>query len=69
MTHKSSRARFWSILTIVNVVAMLYPAGLYLQADSSESKFFATVVVLGVGFLLAITDTVSALVAYMGELS
>lgn len=68
MTHKPSRTRFWTILTIVNILAMAYPISLYFRAESNDAQFFAAVAVLGVGFLLAITDTVSALVAYMGEL-
>ena len=68
MARKSSRMRFWTILAIVNFLAMVYPIGLYLQAESNESQFFACVVLLSVAFLLAVMDTVSALVVYMGEL-
>ena len=49
---------------MINVVAMIYPVNLYFQADGGDAQFFATIVLLGAGFLLAITDTVSALVAY-----
>jgi len=68
MAHKSSRTRFWTVLAILNIAAMVYPVGLYIQAESNDSQFLATVVVLSVAFLLAIMDTVSALVVYMGEL-
>ena len=68
MARKSSRMRFWTILAIVNFLAMVYPIGLYVQAESNESQFFASVVMLSVAFLLAVMDTVSALVVYMGEL-
>src|SRR5271166_6053420 len=55
MTHKPSRTRFWTILTIVNIVTMAYPVSLYFQAESNDAQFFAAIAVLGVGFLLAIT--------------
>jgi hypothetical protein len=63
--HRGQKARFWTILTVINIVAMLYPVTLYVQADNSDAQFFAAVVLLGTAFLLAITDTVSALVAYL----
>jgi hypothetical protein len=65
MRQRSQKARFWTILAIINVVAMIYPLTLYFQADNSDAQFFAAIVLLGAAFLLAITDTVSAIVAYM----
>jgi hypothetical protein len=49
---------------MINIVAMIYPVNLYLQADGSDAQFFATIVLLGAAFLLAITDTVSVIVAH-----
>jgi hypothetical protein len=65
MSQKSKKTRFWTILTTVNIVAMIYPVTLYFQADNSDAQFFAAIVLLGAAFLLAITDTVSAIVAYL----
>jgi hypothetical protein len=65
MKQRSRKARFWTILTMVNVVAMIYPVKLYFQADNSDAQFFAAIILLGAAFLLAITDTVSAIVAYL----
>ena len=65
MRQRSQKARFWTILMMINIVAMIYPVTLYFQADDSEAQFFATIVLLGAAFLLAITDTVSAIVAYL----
>jgi hypothetical protein len=67
MARKSSRMRFWTILAIINFLAMVYPIGLYLQAENNSSRFVASVIVLSVAFLLAIMDTVSAVVVYMGD--
>jgi hypothetical protein len=53
------------ILAIINILAMIYPVTLYFQADNSDAQLFATIVLLGAAFLLAITDTVSAIVAYL----
>ena len=64
MAQKSSKTRFWTVLAIVNVAAMIYPVGLYSRAESNESQFLAAIIVLSVAFLLAIMDTVSALVVY-----
>jgi len=49
---------------MINLIAMIYPVGLFFQADSADAQFFATIVLLGAAFLLAITDTVSVVVAY-----
>jgi hypothetical protein len=65
MSQKSKKTRFWMILTMINVVAMIYPVTLYFQADNSDAQFFAAIVLLGAAFLLAITDTVSAIVVYL----
>jgi hypothetical protein len=64
MRQSGRKKRFWAILAMINVVAMIYPVNLYFQADNGEAQFFATIVLLGAAFLLAITDTVSAIVAY-----
>lgn len=65
MTHRTDKKRFWTTLAAVNITAMIYPVGLYVQADSNDQQLFATIVLVGAAFLLALTDTVSALVAYM----
>jgi hypothetical protein len=65
MSERSSKARFWAILAMINIVAMIYPVKLYFQADSGDAQFFAAIVLLGAASLLAITDTVSAIVAYL----
>lgn len=64
--QKTPKTQFWLILALINVAALIYPIGMYVHADSNDAKLFAMLVVLAVGFVLAITDTVGALVAYMG---
>lgn len=65
MAQKTEKTNFWVILAIINIAAMVYPLTLYVQADSNDTQLFATIALLAVAFLLAITDTVSAIVAYM----
>jgi hypothetical protein len=65
MERRNHKRKFWAILAMVNVVAMIYPVNLCLQADTGDAQFFATIVLLGAALLLAITDTVSAILAYM----
>lgn len=66
MTQKTSKTQFWLILALINIAVLIYPIGMYVQADTNDAKLFAMLVVLAVGFVLAITDTVGAIVAYMG---
>lgn len=66
MTKKTQKTRFWVILATINIAAMIYPVSLYVQANSNETQFFAAILLLGIAFLLAITDTTSAILAYMG---
>jgi hypothetical protein len=65
MRQRSQKARFWTILAMINIVAMIYPVTLYFQAEGGDAQFFAAIVLLGAAFLLAITDTVSVIVAYL----
>ena len=65
MTNKTRKTKFWVVLAIINITAMIYPVSLYIQADSSDAQLFAAIALLGVAFLLVITDSVSAIVAYM----
>jgi hypothetical protein len=65
MTQKTPKTKFWLILAALNIAALLYPVGLYLQADSNDTQLTAIIVVVGIAFVLAVTDTVSALLVYM----
>jgi hypothetical protein len=65
MTQKTQKTKFWVILAIINIAAMIYPVSLYVQADSNDTQFFAAIVLLGIAFLLAIGDMMSAILVYM----
>lgn len=53
----------WLIVTLLNVLAIAYPINLYLQAGDDKSQLLAAVVLVGVGFLLAVGDLVTAVVS------
>lgn len=64
MRRKDPKTKFWTTLTLVNLVAMICSISFYLQADSGSAQFVAAMVLVGVAFLLAIADAVSAIIVY-----
>jgi len=65
MAQANHRTKFWVILALINIAAIIYPVGLYVQADSNETQLLAVIALSSVAFLLAIADMVSAIVVYM----
>ena len=64
MRKKKTKEQFWSVLGSLNMIAMAYPIGIYLRADGMENQILAISMLVGVGLLLAIVDTVSIAVCY-----
>jgi hypothetical protein len=64
MMRKTQTTRFWLILMLINVAAMVYPLSMYVQADGADAQIFAGLIVVGVAFLVAITDGVTLIIAY-----
>jgi hypothetical protein len=60
----SSTARFWTILTTINIVAIGYVLARYLRADSSDEQLFAAMTLILVAFFMVIVDIVSIMLAY-----
>ena len=54
---------FWTVLTMLNVLALIYPMRLVLRANSLDENLFATCVLVGSLFLLLVGDAVSIVVA------
>jgi hypothetical protein len=54
---------FWAVLTMVNVLALIYPIHLLLRAVSVDENLFATFVLVGSLFLLVVVDAVSIVIA------
>lgn len=65
MRKNKTKDQFWYTLGSVNVIAIAYPIGTYLRADSMEDQILAVAVLVGVALLLAIVDTVSIAVSYL----
>jgi hypothetical protein len=63
MKNIKPSTQFWTVLTMVNVLALIYPIHLLLHADSPGASLFATLALMGFVFLLAVADAVSILIA------
>jgi len=64
MRKNKTKEQFWSVLGSLNMIAIAYPIGTYLRAESMEDQILAISMLVGVGLLLAIVDTVSIVVCY-----
>ena len=65
MRKNKTKKQFWPVLGSLNIIAMAYPIGTYLRADSMEDQILAVSVLVGLGLLLAIVDAVSIAVTYL----
>lgn len=63
MKTNNPTTEFWTVLTMVNVLALVYPIHLLLRANSVDENLFATCVLVGSLFLLAVVDAVSIVIA------
>jgi len=65
MERRRSKAKFWTVLTLGNLLVMMYPVNMYVNAYTNEGQAFAAVAMVGIAVVLAITDVVSAVLAYV----
>jgi len=63
MTNTKPSAQFWTVLTTVNVLALIYPIHLFVRAENPGESLFATLAFIGLVFLLAAVDAVSIMIA------
>jgi len=56
MKTSKPTTEFWTVLTMVNVLALMYPIHLLLRANSVDENLFATFVLVGSLFLLVVVD-------------
>ena len=63
MKTSKPTTEFWTVLTIVNVLALIYPINLLHGAESADESLFAALALIGVVFLLITVDAVSIAVA------
>jgi uncharacterized membrane protein YhaH (DUF805 family) len=64
MKKPKAREDFWLVLGLINLLAMVYPMSSYVRADGIEDQVLWVCILLGIGLVLAIVDTVSIVVAY-----
>lgn len=64
MKRKQRTTEFWTVLAVVNVLALIYPFNLLLRANSVDESLFATLVLIVSAFLLVAVDAVSIVMAY-----
>lgn len=64
MQKTKTKEEFWYVLASLNILAIAYPISAYLRADSIEDQILGVSLLVGVGLLLAILDTVSIAVSY-----
>jgi hypothetical protein len=63
MKTNKPTAEFWAVLTVVNVLALIYPIHLLLRANNADENFVATCVLVVSLFLLMVVDAISIVVA------
>jgi len=62
MKRSKPTTEFWTVLTMVNVLGLIYPIRLLLRANSIDENLFATGVLVGALFLLVVVDALSIVV-------
>jgi len=63
MKRSKQNTEFWTVLTMVNLLGLIYPIHLLLRANNVDENLFATCVLVGSLFLLLVVDAVSIVVA------
>lgn len=63
MKTNKQTTEFWTVLTMVNVLALIYPIHLMHGVQNADETLFAALVLIGVVFLLITVDAVSIAVA------
>lgn len=64
MTRNQSKARFWTVLGIVNLLMFAYPITMLYGADTQEATIMAVIALCGVGLVLGVADMITVLLAY-----
>ena len=64
MTRNRSKAQFWTILILVNLLMLLYPVSMLFGTDQQDGAVVGVIALCGVGLLLAVADMISVLLVY-----
>ena len=63
MSTNKPTTEFWTVLTMVNVLALIYPIHLLLRAKNVDENLFAACVLVGSVLLLVVVDAVGIVAA------
>ena len=63
MKRKKPTKQFWTVLSALNVLVLMYPVNLLMRAKSIHEHLFAIAGFIGSIFLLVVVDAVSIVVA------
>jgi hypothetical protein len=63
MKTNKPTTEFWTVLTTVNLLALIYPIHLMHGAESADETLFAAIALIVVVFLLITVDAVTIVVA------
>jgi hypothetical protein len=64
MAKNESKARFWTILVVVNLLTLAYPLNMLIRPDSEDGTIVGVVALLIAGLLLGVADMISVALAY-----
>ena len=64
MKKQTTKEDFWLVLGLINLLAMVYPMSSYVRADGAEDQVLSVGLLIGIGLILVIFDTVSIAVTY-----
>ncbi len=64
MTRNRSKARFWTVLGVINLLVLAYPLNLFLDSTSQDGTMMAVIVLCAALLLLAVGDMISFALAY-----
>ncbi len=63
MRKNQSKARFWIVLGVINLLALAYPFSLFADPNQ-DGALVGTITLLGVALVLGIADVISVALAY-----
>lgn len=66
MARQRGKTKFWTILTLTNLLLIIYPVSMYLNADGDDGRVFAAILMVSIAFMLAIADVVGVVCVYAG---
>jgi hypothetical protein len=60
----SSKSGFWTVVAVVNLLALAYPVSMLCGADTQEGIFVGIFALCAVALVLGVADIIGVLLAY-----